>query len=261
MARKKFEDQDTKKILITGSSNMIAKTIEGIATEKCFEIQKIGLSASGSNFVDILDETTWPESIEADLVIHTSWIMTPRNHYVAEANINFSEHILDLSIKSGVRLVFVSTMSAMESANSIYGKSKYAVEEMYRESNAQVIRVGLLQESNTKLDLGSASRILKCLLYIPIRMEFTKSPHIPVCSTDYLKVQLAKIILSAKESNFDIVERTVNFNDLITKPNRLIKVKLSSSAVTHLLYTGSKFSKKIADLNDRWLSLLDTRSW
>ena len=260
MTHKRIEDQNIEKILITGSSNMIAKIAEVIASENRFEIQKIGLSATGSNFVDILDEATWPKSIEADLVIHTSWVMTPRDFDVAKANINFSEHILGLSIKSGARLVFVSTMSATESANSVYGKSKYTVEKKYRESYAQIIRVGLIQESKAKSDLGSANRILKRLLSIPIMLEFSKSPRIPVCSTQFLKVQLEKIILSANERQLNVVEKTVDFNDLIAKPNKQLRIKLSISAVTRLLQLGSKFSNQFSDMNDRWLSLLDSRS-
>ncbi len=260
MTYKRIEDQNKEKILITGSSNMIAKIAEVIASENRFEIQKMGLSATGLNFVDILDEATWPKLIEADLVIHTSWVMTPRNLDVAQANINFSEHILGLSIKSGARFVFVSTMSATESAISVYGKSKYTVEKICRESNAQVIRVGLIQESKTKSDLGSANRILRRLQSIPIMVEFSTGPRIPVCSTEYLKVQLEQLMLSAEEWQLNVVENTVDFNDLIVKPNKHLRLKLSISAVTRLLHLGSKFSNKISDLNDRWLSLLDSRS-
>jgi hypothetical protein len=261
MTISRFENEVAKKILITGTSNIISKIVEGIAREKYFEIQKIGLSANGSNFVDILDKSTWPKSIEADLVIHTSWIMSPRNYKMAQANINFSQHILELSIKSGARIVFISTMSAMESANSVYGKSKHSVEKIYKELDAQIIRVGLIQDSDVTSDVGSASRILKRLQTVPISIEFSKSPHIPVCSTEYLKVQLESVMLSSKEQNFDIIEKSVSFNDLIGKPNMQIKAKFSLPAVTGLLYVGSIFSKKIADLNDRWLSLLDSRSW
>jgi hypothetical protein len=246
------------KILITGTANQIASVIEEIALNQGHQIQKIGLSGLSEDFVNIQDKETWPKSINADIVIHSAWIMNPRTPKISTLNIEFSAHMLSRAAEAGAKFVFISSMSASNLAKSEYGKAKYSVELLCGRMNAEILRIALLQESSTNLNPGSAVRILHLIRRMPVEFQLSEILEIPICSREYLKKALLDVFSSGSNLRRSIVEEMIDFNKMLKKDNSLIPIKLNQKVISSFFQGGVSFSKTVTNLNDRWLSLLDS---
>jgi nucleoside-diphosphate-sugar epimerase len=80
-----------------------------------------------------------------DLLVHCAWDFFASDFAASnQINVEGSKKLLDWAKQSGAAAIFVSTISAFEGAQTIYGKSKFAVEQLTRERGGWVIRPGLL---------------------------------------------------------------------------------------------------------------------
>ena len=81
-----------------------------------------------------------------DFVVHTAYIKQDSEHPDAmNQNVVAAKNILAAAKSADVKkLLFMSSMSAHEDALSVYGKQKYSIEELFKDSQNVVIRSGMI---------------------------------------------------------------------------------------------------------------------
>jgi nucleoside-diphosphate-sugar epimerase len=93
-----------------------------------------------------MDSEFGPQALAGiDVIIHAAYIRWSRdNRDAAERNIRATRSLYDAAVQSGVRVVFLSSLSARENAKSQYGVQKYALERMLSETDSLIVRAGLV---------------------------------------------------------------------------------------------------------------------
>ncbi|RYX79368.1 NAD-dependent epimerase/dehydratase family protein [bacterium] len=83
---------------------------------------------------------------DVDLLIHAAYVKDVSDTTSAfDLNLTSSQDLHDLARKSGVHTsVFISSLSAKETATSSYGQQKYAIEKLFSTNKDVVIRPGLV---------------------------------------------------------------------------------------------------------------------
>lgn len=81
-----------------------------------------------------------------DFVVHAAYIKQDTTHPDAmDQNVVAAKDILSAAKLAGVKkLLFMSSMSAHKDALSVYGKQKYSIEELFKNSQNVVIRSGMI---------------------------------------------------------------------------------------------------------------------
>jgi nucleoside-diphosphate-sugar epimerase len=81
-----------------------------------------------------------------DYLVHTAYVKFDRMHKDAmDVNLHGTERLLAAARRHGVRKsIFMSSMSAHESAMSVYGRQKLAIEALLNAPNDVVLRCGLI---------------------------------------------------------------------------------------------------------------------
>lgn len=244
-------------ILIIGTSNVVALVLEELANQKGHSVKKIGKSGPLEDFVDIENSETWPISIDAELVIHTAWIMSPRTVKVSALNEEFAKHMMSLSKSARAKFIFISSMSASQSSKSEYGKSKFRVEQMCENMGGLNMRIGLIQGDEPSIKNGSASRALSGIQKFPIHFSFFPDFEIPICGRQFLRSELSHILDSSEIKSKNIVEEKRSFNKILHEDNMRINLYLNLNLVIAILRSISFYSQEIMTLRDRLLSLRD----
>lgn len=97
----------------------------------------------------------------ASALVHCAYDFTARDRArVEEVNVAGSVRLLESAAEAGVpRIVFVSSVSAFDGCQSVYGQGKLAVEQVARRLGAVVVRPGLVWGNPRRGILASASRL------------------------------------------------------------------------------------------------------
>jgi nucleoside-diphosphate-sugar epimerase len=94
-----------------------------------------------------ITKTIQPDMLKGvDVVIHAAYLKYDRNNPRAfEQNIEGAKNLLAVAKASGVKhCIFISSMSSHSEAESVYGKQKYAIEELFRQYGGIIVRPGLI---------------------------------------------------------------------------------------------------------------------
>ncbi len=173
-------DNSRKKILlITGANGFIGRNLAVHFSGHGYEVRGLVRSPEQSGgtipherlFKGDLPDSIDPSAFEnVETVVHCAY--STRHRSLTEArrdNEEGTSHIISLSRKARVmRLVFMSSLSAHEQAQSYYGKSKFALENQFDQSNDVIIRAGLVIGSG---EAGVFSRMvapLKAIPFVPL---------------------------------------------------------------------------------------------
>lgn len=244
-------------ILITGTSNVVAAVVEDLANLKGHSVKKIGKSGFLEDLVDIENPETWPSSIDADLVIHTAWIMSPRTKEISKLNEDFAKHIMSLAQLARAKFIFISSVSASQSSKSEYGKSKFRTEQLCKNISGLNIRIGLIQDDKPTVKNGSANRALANLEKFPLQFAFLPDFKTPICSREFLRLELLQIFDSNSNNSKSIVERKKSFNKILNEDNSRMNLYINLNMIIAMLLPLTYLSREILTLRDRLLSLRD----
>ena len=247
------------RILITGTSNVIAEVVEDLARLKGHSVKKIGKSGYLDDLVDIKNSETWPSSIDADFVIHTAWIMSPRTKETSKLNEDFAKHIMSLAELASAKFIFISSVSASQSSKSEYGKSKFRTEQLCKDMGGLNLRIGLIQDDESSIKNGSANRALMNIKKLPLQFAFLPDFKTPICSRQFLRLQLLHILVSNSNASKSIVEMKKSFNQILNENNPRMKLYINLNLIIAVLLPITFLSKEIMTLRDRLLSLRDAK--
>jgi len=102
-----------------------------------------------------------------DVLVHAAYQPILKKTDTPNPNLVGTKMLAECAMKAGVRVVFFSTLSAHEDAESIYGKTKLKMEKMFDPSRDLVLRPGLVLGGGGGL-FGSIAHIVKKSKIIPL---------------------------------------------------------------------------------------------
>ncbi len=223
-------------IAITGSNGFIGGSLAGYFAAKGWRVLALQRHTNAEirtpvEFHRFSLPNDMPEQAiaEADMLVHCAYQPYSRKNRDADSvNETGTRKLLDTCRKHGVKMVFLSTMSAHESALSHYGKCKLALEKLFDPSLDLVLKLGLVigKRGGIFMRIADAMRRLK---FIPL-VDGGKQPIQTLTVSD-----LCEIIGRAYEEDisgeFILAERDSmrmkELYDLISRKLRLSPVYIS----------------------------------
>ncbi len=106
----------------------------------------------------------------ADALIHCAWDMRATGwDQIHKTNVSGSIHLFEAAANEGVRnLIFISSISAFEGCQSMYGQAKLEVEKAVFNLGGVVVRPGLVYGDSPGGIAGALSRVAARFPVIPI---------------------------------------------------------------------------------------------
>ena len=140
------------KIIVTGSSGFIGGQIVKYFAAKGYQVLAMQRKAPASVLDNVYYQSydlSTPVDISkfngATYLIHTAFQSYNRNNTAANS-INYSGtvNLINVCKKAGIKIIFLSSMSAHNRANSNYGKTKLQLENMFDYRKDLVLKLGLV---------------------------------------------------------------------------------------------------------------------
>ena len=213
-----------KKCIIIGSSGFLGKKLIKLFQENNWSVIKFSSkSKQPSNYFNL----KYPENLNTNLFENCDLLINAAYYF----NINNLEDSLRVNVEGTKKLykaaknanikkiINISTLSSFDKAISIYGKTKYSIEQMGKSYNVINLRPGLLfgDESST---FDSLKKISKNLPIIPLigsglyKLHFT---HYEDLFNLILKITDQTILNDKSETIFCCTPDFIYFKDLIKK--------------------------------------------
>ena len=197
----------SKTIGITGASSAIAKHLRECLIN---EGHKVYLFGRNQESYFNLNPFGISETVDLDLIIHLAWDFNATNY--SETNFIGSKSLFEWCEKKQIEFIFISSLSAFNSATSIHGKTKFSLESEALSRKGAVIRPGLIYSLQSPFGITGA--IQKFVKHLPI---------LPIVGYSALQypVELTHVV---KKLAF-VVHNIANFRGLITsiRPDQPIK--------------------------------------
>jgi nucleoside-diphosphate-sugar epimerase len=148
-----------KKVIVTGANGFLGNSLIDFLQQSGYEtigwVREPLLHKNCSLFsINNLAETSWPE--KADALIHCAWIYFAQDPQSDKKNLDAVEYLSTECRKRGIHFIFMSSFSAHSESISHYGRTKYEAETMLMQSDASIIKPGLVLG-----DGGLFQRIMK----------------------------------------------------------------------------------------------------
>ena len=187
------------KLLITGATGYIGTRLRHIAKNRGHEV--IGLCRRKGAFAaeewlhyDIADKVPVEVPADAGAVIHLAINskLTSENDCIAE--ISAARLLLSAALCSGAKFIFVSSQTADKDAPTMYGRTKWAIEQEVLKAGAWVIRPGQVYGGDEKGLFGTLSAAVRSL---PVLPAFLPAPYVQPVHVD----DLANALLAVAERN------------------------------------------------------------
>ena len=102
-----------------------------------------------------------------DVLIHTAYQPILGKSSDANINVEATKILAEITKRAGVKVVFLSTLSAHKDAESIYGKTKLEMEGMFDAKNNLILRLGLVLGKGGGL-FGRISQIIEKSSIVPL---------------------------------------------------------------------------------------------
>lgn len=200
-----------KKCAVTGATGYLGAHLVLELEHHGWEVVEIGrkpLSKTSRNFIQWdLDMPLEPQAIDGiDALIHCAWdFFTISFDESLMKNVNGSICLLKQAFGKNLKVIFISTISAFEGTKTIYGRSKFEVENFVLQQGGIVVRPGLIWGSNIGGMIGSLSKVIKRFPLIPLpgASQYFYTSHINdltsliVLLCDYKPLPLEDMLITA----------------------------------------------------------------
>jgi nucleoside-diphosphate-sugar epimerase len=132
-------------------------------------------------------------------MVHAAWDMkTNSEDELMKTCVAGSLGLLTACRQAGVKKrIFISTISAFEGARSSYGRSKLIVEDLFRQAQGVVLRLGLVYGNRSSGTFGNLRNIVRTARIIPLIGDGTTPQYLLHERT------LAEVVRRAVRGDFD----------------------------------------------------------
>jgi nucleoside-diphosphate-sugar epimerase len=187
------------KLLITGANGYIGAKLRHIAKDREHEVislsrTKGSLSAEEWSHYDINDKVPIEIPADAGAVIHLAISGKLASESDCIAEISSACLLLKTALRSGAKFIFVSSQTASKDAPTMYGRSKWAIEQEVLKAGGWVIRPGQVYGGDEKGLFGILSATVRSL---PVLPAFFPAPCVQPVHVD----DLASALLAVAERN------------------------------------------------------------
>jgi nucleoside-diphosphate-sugar epimerase len=141
---------DAPVIVITGATGFIGAAAADYFSAKGFKVVTAGRKKL-AEYEYIPFDLTHNQSTEiilpnnTQVVLHAAYLTVQQNKNAFELNLNATRLLLDAAKKAEVKqFIFLSSLSALPDAISVYGKQKFACENLVLQNGGCVVRPGLV---------------------------------------------------------------------------------------------------------------------
>lgn len=142
-----------------------------------------------------------------DYLVHAAYLPLAQNPNAYEINLTGAKNLIASAgrTKNLRHTVFISTMSAHEDALSVYGKQKIAIEQLFEDMHATILKCGLIiGDGGIVKDMAS---FMTTKHAVPL-IDGGKQPLQIVALTDLVHI-IEKVLLARPDGRFIIATPTV----------------------------------------------------
>ncbi len=162
-----------KTIAITGASGYVGSKILSYFKNEGFRTINLGRKKveGHENRTYSLNEPVSPKIFEAvDVLIHCAYDFRPLDWpTLKKTNVDGTMELFKKASEAGVsKLIFISSISAFEGCQSLYGRAKLEAENEVLKLGAFVIRPGLVWGEKPGGMVGTLTNVVKKLKWIPV---------------------------------------------------------------------------------------------
>jgi len=217
-------DSGIRTVAITGSSGYLGGLLRGRLKEDGLRVISLSRTSTGSESRRyVIEESLSPDLLsDVDALVHCAYDMKVRRERdIWAVNVEGSRRLLEYALSSGVRRTIVlSSMSAFEGTQQLYGRSKLAIESIALKNQAIPIRPGIVYGPNA----GGMAGALTALTRLPVVPVVASRSHQFTLHEDDFTAAISALI-SAKDTGWVPVGLAnpvpVSFRDLIAGLARL----------------------------------------
>ncbi len=217
-------DLGIRTVAITGSSGYLGGLLRGRLKEDGLRVISLSRTSTGSESRRyVIEESPSPDLLsDVDALVHCAYDMKVRREQdIWAVNVEGSRRLLEYALSSGVRRTIVlSSMSAFEGTQQLYGRSKLAIESIALKNQAIPIRPGIVYGPNA----GGMAGALTALTRLPVVPVVASRSHQFTLHEDDFTAAISALI-SAKDTGWVPVGLAnpvpVSFRDLIAGLARL----------------------------------------
>lgn len=241
-----------KKCIIVGSSGFLGKKLAKLFQENNWGVIKFSSkSKQSSNYFNLKNPENLNTNLfeDCDLLINASYYFNNKNLEESLAiNLEGTKKLYEAAKNANIKkIINISTLSSFNNAISIYGKTKYSIEQMGKSFNVINLRPGLFfgDESST---FDNLKKISKNLPIIPIignglyKLHFT---HYEDLFNLILKISNKDILIEKSETIFCCTSEFLYFKDLIKRFSGKILIPIPLSLIIFFLNIIQKTGLKL----------------
>jgi nucleoside-diphosphate-sugar epimerase len=212
------------KIAVTGSNGFLGQCImnklqlRGHDTVPICRNQKSGAGLNFSLATDSLKSEAFHQ-LGIEGLIHCAWDFSANTQEKSfDINVDGTKKLVDAALLGGVkRFVFISSMSAFDGCQSIYGRSKLAAEKIFQPIGGTVIRPGLIWSDNPGGLVGTLKKLAQTFSVLPLIGDGHKPLHL--VHEDDLTELIALVINYPSPINLEYItsaaKKEVTFRDIL----------------------------------------------
>lgn len=158
------------KCIITGSNGYIGSILKTGLSDAGYNVVEFARNPKANQVRYSLEEVPSTEELHAELLVHCAYDMQVVSwDSIQRININGSINLLRQASNAGTKkIIFISSISAFEGCNSLYGKAKLEIEKVAREVGAIIVRPGLVHGNSSGGMVGTLTKLVKSLKIIPL---------------------------------------------------------------------------------------------
>jgi nucleoside-diphosphate-sugar epimerase len=160
------------KIAITGSSGFIGKHLVSHFLEENYFVLGMQRNAIKERtkfrylHYDLLEKVDYDQIKDVDVIIHCAFMEFINDEINSDfVNLTAAQNLISACGESGIKIIYLSTFSAHEDAQSHYGINKFQLENIFKAAGHTVLRLGIVVSDDggmftQMLDTIRSSKIL-----------------------------------------------------------------------------------------------------
>jgi nucleoside-diphosphate-sugar epimerase len=248
-------------VLVTGSTGYLGRALVRQLVAEGHSVTNLGRYnlevANSNNFNWTLGQSIPSKAFEQnEVLVHLAWSTLSRTTADFHSNVGGSEQLIKSAQKHGLRVVFVSSVSAINPTSS-YGKAKFLVEEMLGDRDS-IIRVGLVQGNSTSLDSMQNSGLIRFLPFIVV-----PGGNLSLCTTSVASfIQASIFVILGEDMNKEtlVIDQVEKLKKVVSRSSNKPIISLPAKFSLIVLKCVSRVSQRGRNMYDAFVGLMSSQN-